>query len=153
MIIPKKFSHSCKGSRPHIRLPNLGIWQRDWKSPGKLTLKYSRIQCQNFHRTRRNTFKKGTHKTLYTPGLRGKYQWPHKRLNQLCLWVCLKVLCGSVCQQCVSFKLDLNKILYDYTEEVTNKFKELDLIEYPKNYGWRFAHCTGGGDQNHHKEK
>ena len=51
------------------------------------------------------------------------------------------------------FRFDLNKILYDYTEEVTNKFKVLDLIEYPKNYGWRFAHCTRDGDQNHPKEK
>ena len=37
------------------------------------------------------------------------------------------------------FRFDLNKILYDYAEEVTNKFKGLDLIEYPKNYGWRFV--------------
>ena len=27
------------GSRPHFRLPNLGIQQRDWKSPGNLMLK------------------------------------------------------------------------------------------------------------------
>ena len=36
------------------------------------------------------------------------------------------------------FKYDLNKIPYDYTVEVTNRFKELDLIECLKNYGWRF---------------
>ena len=30
-------------SRPHIRLPNLGIWQRDWASPGNLTLKVNGI--------------------------------------------------------------------------------------------------------------
>ena len=36
------------------------------------------------------------------------------------------------------FRYDLNKIAHDYTVEVTNRFKELDLIEYPKNYGWRF---------------
>ena len=33
---------------------------------------------------------------------------------------------------------DLDKITYDYTVEVTNKFKGLDLIEYLNNYGWRF---------------
>ena len=33
---------------------------------------------------------------------------------------------------------DLNQIPYDYTVEVTNKFKGLDLIECLKNYGWRF---------------
>ena len=27
------------------------------------------------------------------------------------------------------FRYDLNQILYDYTAEVTNKFKELDLID------------------------
>ena len=37
-----------------------------------------------------------------------------------------------------SFRYDLNQITYDYTVEVTNKFKGLDLIEYMKNYGWRF---------------
>ena len=28
-VIPKKFSHFCKGSAPHLRLPSLGIGQRD----------------------------------------------------------------------------------------------------------------------------
>ena len=36
------------------------------------------------------------------------------------------------------FIYDLNQILYDYTE-VTNRFKELDLIECLKNYGQRFV--------------
>ena len=30
---------------------------------------------------------------------------------------------------------DLNQIPYDYTVEVTNRFKELDLVECLKNYG------------------
>ena len=37
------------------------------------------------------------------------------------------------------FRYDLNQISYDYTVEVTNKFKGLDLIECLKNYGWRFV--------------
>ena len=38
------------------------------------------------------------------------------------------------------FKYDLNQIPYDYIVEVTNKFKELDLVDrVPKNYGWRFV--------------
>ena len=37
-----------------------------------------------------------------------------------------------------SFTYDLNQIPYDYTVEVTNRFKGLDLIECLKNYGWRF---------------
>ena len=35
------------------------------------------------------------------------------------------------------FKYDLNQIPYDYTVEVTDRFKGLDLIEC-ENYGWRF---------------
>ena len=33
------------------------------------------------------------------------------------------------------FRYDLNQIPYDYTVEVTNRFKRLDLIECLKNYG------------------
>ena len=33
------------------------------------------------------------------------------------------------------FRYDLNQISFDYTVEVTNRFKELELIEYLKNYG------------------
>ena len=32
-------------------------------------------------------------------------------------------------------RYDLNQIPYDYTVEVTNRFKGLDLVEYLKNYG------------------
>ena len=38
-----------------------------------------------------------------------------------------------------SFRYDLNQIPYDYTVEVTNRFKGLDLIECQKNYGQRFV--------------
>ena len=37
------------------------------------------------------------------------------------------------------FRYDLNQILYDYTVEVRNRFKGLDLIECLMNYGWRFV--------------
>ena len=37
-----------------------------------------------------------------------------------------------------TYRYDLNQIPYDYTVEVTNRFKGLDLIECQKNYGWRF---------------
>ena len=36
------------------------------------------------------------------------------------------------------FRYDLNQIPNDYTVEVTNRFKGLDLTECLKNYGWRF---------------
>ena len=36
------------------------------------------------------------------------------------------------------FRYDLNQIPYDYTVEVRNRFRVLDLIECQKNYGRRF---------------
>ena len=36
------------------------------------------------------------------------------------------------------FRYDLNQIPYDYTVEVRNRFKGLDLIESLMNYGMRF---------------
>ena len=37
------------------------------------------------------------------------------------------------------FSYDLNQIPFDYTVEVRNRFKGLDLIEYLMNYGQRFV--------------
>ena len=37
------------------------------------------------------------------------------------------------------FRYDLNQIPYNYTVEVTNRFKGLDLIECLKNYGESFV--------------
>src|SRR5574340_986996 len=37
------------------------------------------------------------------------------------------------------FRYDLNQIPCDYTVEVRNRFKGLDLIECLMNYGWRFV--------------
>ena len=39
---------------------------------------------------------------------------------------------GKITRQ---LKYDLNQILYDYTVEVTNRFKGLDLIEWLKENG------------------
>ena len=53
-----------------------------------------------------------------------------------------------------SFRYDLNQIPNDYTVEVRNRFKGLDLIECLKNYEWRFVTLyTGGSDQDHAQEK
>ena len=51
------------------------------------------------------------------------------------------------------FMYDQNQIPYDYTVEVTNRFKGLDLIECLKNYEQRLWHCTGGSVQDHPQEK
>ena len=37
------------------------------------------------------------------------------------------------------FRYYLNQIPYDYSVEVPNRFKGLDLIECLMNYGWRFV--------------
>ena len=42
------------------------------------------------------------------------------------------------------FRYDLNQIPYDYTGEVRNRFKGLDLIECLMNYGWRFVTLYSG---------
>ena len=52
-----------------------------------------------------------------------------------------------------SFKYDLNQIPYDYTVQVTNRFKGLALIESLKSMDRGSWHCTGGSDQDHPKEK
>ena len=36
------------------------------------------------------------------------------------------------------FRYDLNQIIYNYTVEVTSRFKRLNMIEYLKNYGGKF---------------
>jgi hypothetical protein len=40
--------------------------------------------------------------------------------------------------EAVFVRYDLSQFPYDYTVEVTNRFKGLDLGECLKNYGWRF---------------
>ena len=47
------------------------------------------------------------------------------------------------------FRYDLNQIPYDYTVEVTNRFKGLDLIEFLMNYGMRFVTLYRRRDQDH----
>ena len=37
------------------------------------------------------------------------------------------------------FRYDLSQIPYNYTVEVRNRFKGLDLMECLKNYGWSFV--------------
>ena len=45
-----------------------------------------------------------------------------------------------------SFRYDLNQIPYDFTVEVRNRFKGLDLIEYLKSYGHGFGWTPAVGD-------
>ena len=51
------------------------------------------------------------------------------------------------------FRYDLNQIPYNYTVEVTNRFKGLDLIECLKNYGQRFMTLYRRQGSDHPQEK
>ena len=51
------------------------------------------------------------------------------------------------------FRYDLNQIPYDYTVQVTNRFKGLDLMDRVPEELWMKFHNTGGSEQNHPKEK
>ena len=77
--IPKEFSHCCKSSRSHNRLPNLGIL--DWESPGNLTLTVSRTWYRTCTGLGKQRLLVGTNIKVYPPGPRRKEQWPHKRLS------------------------------------------------------------------------
>ena len=48
---------------------------------------------------------------------------------------------------------DLNQSPYDYTVDVTNRFKGLDLIKYLKNYGWSFMTLYRRQGSNHPQGK
>ena len=51
------------------------------------------------------------------------------------------------------FRYDLNQIPYDYTVEVRNRFKGLDLIECLMNFGQRFVTLYRRQGSNHPHEK
>ena len=51
------------------------------------------------------------------------------------------------------FRYNLNQILYNYTVEVRNRFKGLDLIEYLMTMDGGWWHCTGDREQDHPQEK
>ena len=52
-------------------------------------------------------------------------------------------------------RYDLNQTPYDFTVEVTNRYKGLDLVD--KSEGRTMdkgsEHCTGGNDLNHPKKQ
>ena len=58
--------------------------------------------------------------------------------DQECLIAKFRLKLKRVGKTTKPFRYDLNQTLYDYTVEVTNRFKGLDLIEC-LNYGRRFV--------------
>ena len=53
------------------------------------------------------------------------------------------------------FRYDLNQIPYDYTVEMMNRFKGLDLVDRVSEELWTEVRDTvpGGSDQDHPQEK
>ena len=50
-------------------------------------------------------------------------------------------------------RYNLNQIPYNYTEEVTNRFKGLALIECQRTMDGGLWHSKGSSDQDHPQEK
>ena len=57
------------------------------------------------------------------------------------------------CRNPLPFRYDLNQIPYEYTVEVRNRFKGLDLIECLMNYGCRFVTLYSRQGRDHSQEK
>ena len=65
--------------------------------------------------------------------------WSYYGSDQELLIVKFRLKLKKVWNTTRPFRYDLNQIPYDYTVEVTNRFRGLDLIECLKNYGRRFV--------------
>ena len=88
-LIPQKSTPWSEGSEPHVRLPNLGVWQREEVFLENQTLKDSGIWLQDLDRTggdRESTLRGHKQSRVYIR-TQGKEQWPGGRLNQTYLLV------------------------------------------------------------------
>ena len=88
-LIPQKSTHWSEGSEPHVRLPNLGVWQLEEEFLENQTVKASGIWLQNFDRTggNRDSTLEGHTQSSVCIRTQGKEKWPHRRLNQTYLLV------------------------------------------------------------------
>ena len=88
-LIPQKSTHWSEGSEPHVRLPNLGVWQWEEEFLEKQTSKASGIWLQDFDRTggNRDSTLGGHTQSSVCIRTQGKKQWRHRRLNQTYLLV------------------------------------------------------------------
>ena len=68
-----------------------------------------------------------------------KQNWELTGSDHVLLIAKLRLKLKKVGKTTRQFRYDLKQILYDYTVEVRNRFKGLDLIECLKNYGRRFV--------------
>ena len=88
-FILQKSTHWNEGSEPHVRFPNLGVWQWEEEFLENQTLKASEIWFQDFDRTggKRDSTLGGHTQSSVRIGTQGKEHWPHKTLNQTYLLV------------------------------------------------------------------
>ena len=82
-------THWSEGFESQVRLPNLGIWQREKELLENQTLKASGIWLQDFDRNggNKDSTLGGHTQSSVCIGTQGKEQWPHRRLNQTYLLV------------------------------------------------------------------
>ena len=88
-LIPQKSTHWSEDSEPHVRFPNLGVWQQEEEFLENQTLKPSGNWLQDFDRTggNRDSTLGGHTQNSVCIGTQGKEQWPKGRLNQTYLLV------------------------------------------------------------------
>ena len=76
--IPQKSTHWSEGSEPHVRLPNLGVRQREEEFLENQTLKTSRIDYRTLTGLgeTETPLLEGTHKVVCASGPRGRSNDP-----------------------------------------------------------------------------
>ena len=74
--MPQKSTHWSEGSEPHVRLPNLGVWQQEGEFPENQTLKLVGFDCRTLTGLgeTETPLLEGTHKVVCTSGPREKEQ-------------------------------------------------------------------------------
>ena len=94
--LPKKFSHCCEGSEPHIRFPSLEIQQRAWEPPENLPLKTKGFDYKTVTGLGETEIPvlEGSTK----PCLNQDSEEKSRRVNQNTCWCC-RVSCGGTAWQ------------------------------------------------------
>ena len=87
-LILQKSNHWSEDSKPHVRLPNLGVWQWEEEFLENQTLKTSGNWLQDFERTggHRDSTLEGTHKLVCALGPRGRSRDPRGDWTRPTCW-------------------------------------------------------------------
>ena len=88
-LIPQGSTHWSEGSEPHVRLPNLEVWQQEEEFLENQTLKTGRIWLWDFTRTAGSgdSTLAGNEQSSVNIRTQGREWWPHGRLNRTYLLV------------------------------------------------------------------